>query len=198
MIIEKLKDHIPDRIYLMLSDLLNKFPEINSPLRLAHFLSQCDHESDGFRQSLENMNYSSDRLLIIFPKYFNGKQAQEYHREPERIANRVYAMRMGNGVEASGDGWRHRGRGFIQLTGKELQNKFLAWLGMPINSSPSVINDKYPLISAAWFFGYRSVWDKCDKATEQAVKDVSRAVNGGTIGLNERIELFNKYWGLLK
>ena len=118
MKLEKLKGHIPDTVIAQLPDTIAKF-ELNTPLRLAHFLAQAGHESGGFKAVNENLNYGAKGLLSIFPKYFNAETAALYERKPEKIANVVYASRMGNGDKASGEGWKFRGRGYIQLTGKD-------------------------------------------------------------------------------
>ena len=120
MDLNKLKGHIPDSVIAQIPGIQEKF-EINSPLRLAHFLAQCGHESGGFRLVKENLNYSAKGLMGIFKKYFpNEALAKAYERKPEKIANKVYGNRMGNGDEASGDGAKYYGRGFIQLTGKKI------------------------------------------------------------------------------
>ena len=116
--LDKLKGHIPDAVIAQIPDTAAKF-NITNTLRLAHFLAQCGHESGGFKAVSENLNYSADGLKKIFPKYFPGNLNESYSRNPEKIANRVYSSRMGNGDEASGEGFKFRGRGYIQLTGSE-------------------------------------------------------------------------------
>ena len=116
--LERLKGHIPDAVIALIPDTAEKF-QINTPLRLAHFLAQCGHESGGFRAVQENLNYSADGLKKIFPKYFPGNLSESYARQPQKIAARVYGGRMGNGVESTGEGFKFRGRGYIQLTGKD-------------------------------------------------------------------------------
>jgi len=190
---EKLKGHIPDSVLTELSgfDL--------TPLQAAHFLAQVDHESGGFTRTVENLNYSAKGLQKVFHKYFDCNIATiGYERSPQKIANKVYANRMGNGNEASGDGWKHRGFGFIQLTGKNNQKAFFEFIGLPADSDPALISTKYPLESAYWFFTRNKIWLKCVSNTEQCVKEVTRMVNGGTIGLDDRIAKFKHYWELLK
>jgi putative chitinase len=172
---------------------------ITTPLRLAHFLSQCGHESGGFRAVTENLNYSADGLKKIFPKYFPGNINESYARNPQKIANRVYSSRMGNGNEASGEGFKFRGRGFIQLTGKSNYMAFDKTVDDDIIANPDLVATKYPLASAAFFFQKNSLWSICDQgATDQVVASVTKRVNGGFIGLTDRVKHFKEYWALLK
>ena len=171
---------------------------ITTNLRLAHFLSQCGHESGGFKAVSENLNYSADGLVKIFGKYFNSSTAAGYARNPEKIANRVYSSRMGNGDEASGEGWKFRGRGYIQLTGKSNYTAFDKMVEDDIIATPDLIATKYPLASAAFFFDSNKLWAVCDKgAGADAVTAVTKRVNGGTIGLADRQKHFNEYYALL-
>ncbi len=124
MNLQKLKGHVPDKVIEQIPAVMEKF-QINTPLRLAHFLAQCGHESGGFRLTKENLNYSAKGLMGIFKKYFPTEAlAKQYERKPEKIANKVYGGRMGNGPEASGDGAKYCGRGYIQLTGKDNYTAF--------------------------------------------------------------------------
>jgi len=193
---DKLKGHVPDFVRAQLTQA--KFDDL-TPLRLAHFLAQCDHESGGFKHTVENTNYNAKGLLATFGKRFDGV-ADQYARNPEAIANRAYANRLGNGDEASGDGNAYRGRGYIQLTGRDNYDRCGMCLGIDFIKEPDLVAKAYPLATALWFFKSNKIWDLCDKgATEQAVKEVTRRVNGERcLGLDERIKLFNKYWGLLK
>ena len=192
---DRLKPHIPDSVYAQLTQ--TTFDDL-TPLRLAHFLAQCDHESQGFTRTVENLNYSAKGLIATFGKRFAGV-AETYEHRPEFIANRAYANRLGNGNESSGDGWKYRGRGYIQLTGKDNYNHAGFCLGRNFLENPDLVAQAYPLATAAWFFKYNDIWRVCDRgATEQTVKEVTRRVNGGTIGIEERIKKFNYYWGILK
>jgi putative chitinase len=196
--LDNLKGHIPQAVIDQIPDTASKFG-ITNTLRLAHFLAQCGHESGGFKAVRENLNYSAKGLLGIFRKYFtNVNLAQQYERKPEKIANRVYASRMGNGNEASGDGFAFRGRGYIQLTGKDNYSLFDATVPENILQNPDLVATKYPLASAAFFFKRNNLWAICDRGASVAdVTAVTKRVNGGTIGLPDRIKHFNEYYKLL-
>jgi len=192
-----LKGHIPDSVIAQIPDTAKKFG-ITTNLRLAHFLAQCGHESGGFKAVTENLNYSADGLVKIFGKYFNSTTAAGYARNPEKIASKVYGNRMGNGSEASKEGFKFRGRGYIQLTGKENYTKFGKFIGEDIVSNPDLVATKYPLASAAFFFNSNKLWTICDKGADTAtVTAVTKRVNGGTIGLADRIKHFKEYYDLL-
>jgi putative chitinase len=199
MNLEKLKGHIPDSVIAQIPSIQTKF-EINTPLRLAHFLAQCGHESGGFKVLRENLNYGAKGLRSIFGKYFpTDALALAYERKPEKIANKVYANRMLNGDEASGDGYKFCGRGFIQLTGKENYTNFGKAIGVDLTATPDLVATQYPLLSAAWFFHKNGLHKLADAgATEAAVTSVTKRVNGGVIGLADRIKHFNEYYSLLK
>jgi putative chitinase len=199
MDINKLKGHIPDTVIAQLPDTIAKF-ELNTPLRLAHFLAQAGHESGGFKAVNENLNYGAKGLLGIFKKYFpTPEKAALYERKPEKIANLVYGGRMGNGPEASGEGWKFRGRGYIQLTGKDNYKAFDAVVAESILDNPDLVATKYPLLSAAWFFHKNGLHKIADGgATDAVVTSVTKRVNGGTIGLPDRIKHFKEYYNLLK
>ena len=195
--INKLKGHIPDAVFAQIPSACAAF-NINSPLRLAHFLAQCGHESGGFKAVSENLNYSADGLKKIFGKYFPG-DASAYARNPEKIASKVYANRMGNGDEASKEGWKFRGRGYIQLTGKANYEKFAKFIGEDCIANPDLVATKYPLASAAFFFDSNKLWSICDKGADDAtVTAVTKRVNGGTIGLADRIKHFREFHSLLR
>jgi putative chitinase len=195
--LHKLKGHIPDGVIAQIPDTAARFG-ITNILRLAHFLSQCGHESGGFKAVRENLNYSAKGLVGIFKKYFNPTLAVAYERQPDKIANRVYAGRMGNGDENSGDGYKFRGRGYIQLTGKENYTRFDATVPENIVADPDLVATKYPLASAAFFFNSNKLWSICDRgATPEVVTAVTKRVNGGTIGINDRLRHFNEYYKLL-
>ena len=169
---------------------------INTPKRIAHFLAQVVYESGYFRRMEENLNYSADRLHIVFRKYFKTKQAaQPYHRNPRMIANRVYASRMGNGNPTSGDGYKFRGRGLIQLTGKENYETFAEWVGDPsILEFPDLVATKYPVTSAVYYWSTRNLNSYADA---NDVRSVTRRIDGGTNGLSKRRELTKKALQLL-
>jgi len=197
MNINKLKGHIPDSVIAMLPDTMAKF-ELNTPLRLAHFLAQAGHESGGFKAVNENLNYGAKGLLGIFPKYFNAETAALYERKPEKIANIVYGNRMGNGDKTTGDGYKFRGRGYIQLTGKDNYKAFDAVVPENLLETPDLVATKYPLLSAAWFFHKNGLHKIADGgATDAVVTSVTKRVNGGTIGLPDRIKHFKEYYSLL-
>jgi putative chitinase len=193
-----LKGHLPDAVIAQIPDTAAKF-NITNPLRLAHFLAQCGHESAGFKAVSENLNYSADGLVKIFGKYFNSTTAAAYARQPEKIASKVYANRMSNGDEASKDGWKFRGRGYIQLTGKANYTLFDATVEDNILANPDLVATKYPLASAAFFFDSNKLWSICDLgSSDDVVTKVTKRVNGGTIGLADRIKHFKEYYSLLK
>ena len=197
--LDKLKGHIPDAVLAQIPDTAVKF-NITNPLRLAHFLAQCGHESGGWRATSENLNYSSKGLMGIFKKYFPTLAlAEQYARKPIAIASRVYGNRMGNGAEPTQEGYKFRGRGYIQLTGKDNYSAFDKFVSEDILANPDLVATKYPLMSAAWFFNKNGLWAICDKGADQGtVTAVTKRVNGGTIGLPDRIKHFNEYYNLLK
>jgi putative chitinase len=196
--LEKLKGHIPDAVIAMIPAVAQKF-QIDSALRLAHFLAQCGHESGGFRLTKENLNYSAKGLNGIFKKYFPTlESALPYERKPEKIANKVYGGRMGNGPESSGDGAKFCGRGYIQLTGKDNYTAFGKSIGEDVCANPQVVAEKYALLSAAWFFNKNKLHTMADGgASDAVVTSITKRVNGGTIGLPDRIKHFKEYYSLL-
>jgi putative chitinase len=197
MDLSKLKGHVPDTVIAQIPEVMEKF-KIDTATKLAHFLAQCGHESGGFRVVNENLNYSAKGLNGIFKKYFPTLVlAEQYQRKPEKIANKVYASRMGNGAEASGDGWKYRGRGYIQLTGKDNYTAFGKAIGEDIAANPDLVATKYPLLSAAWFFS-KNCLKRCVDASDATVLSVTKCVNGGTIGLPDRQKHFKEYYNLLK
>jgi putative chitinase len=196
--LEALKGHVPDAVIAQIPDTAAKF-NITNPLRLAHFLAQCGHESGGFKAVSENLNYSAKGLLGTFPKYFNATTAAQYERKPEMIASRVYGGRMGNGDESTKEGFKFRGRGYIQLTGKSNYTNFTKFIGEDCIANPDLVATKYPLASAAFFFDSNKLWSICDLgSTDDVVTKVTKRVNGGTIGLADRIKHFKEYYALLK
>jgi putative chitinase len=196
--LQNLKGHVPDAVIAQIPDTAAKF-EINTPLRLAHFLAQCGHESGGFKLAKENLNYSAKGLVGTFNKYFKTEtDAKPYERQPAKIANRVYGGRMGNGPEASGDGSKFCGRGYIQLTGKDNYTAFGKSINEDICSNPEKVATDYPLLSAAWFFNKNGLHKMADGgATDAVVTSITKRVNGGTIGLPDRIKHFNEFYSLL-
>ncbi len=198
MNLNKLKGHIPDSVIGQLPDTIAKF-ELNTPLRLAHFLAQAGHESGGFKAVKENLNYGAKGLRGIFGKYFpTDEKALLYERKPEKIANLVYGGRMGNGPEASGEGYKFCGRGYIQLTGKANYMEFDKVVAENLMEQPDLVATKYPLLSAAWFFHKNGLHKISDGgATDAVVTSITKRVNGGTIGLPDRIKHFKEYYTLL-
>jgi len=195
--LEKLKGHIPDSVITQIPEAASKF-NITNNLRLAHFLAQCGHESGNFKAVSENLNYSSDGLKKIFGKYFPGNLSESYAKQPEKIASRVYGSRMGNGDESTKEGYKFRGRGFIQLTGKSNYTSFTKFIGEDCISNPDLVATKYPLASAAFFFNNNNLWSICDKgASDDVVTQVTKRVNGGTLGLADRIKHFKEFYSLL-
>ena len=196
--IDKLRGHIPDSVIAQIPETATKF-NITNNLRLAHFLAQCGHESGGFRAVQENLNYSAKGLATTFKKYFISEAAAgPYARNPQKIASKVYGGRMGNGPEATGDGFKFRGRGYIQLTGRDNYTRFAKFIGEDTVNNPDLVATKYPLASAAFFFDSNKLWAICDKGADAAtVTAVTKRVNGGTIGLPDRIKHFKEYYELL-
>ena len=184
---------VPQAVIDQIPEAAAKFG-ITTNLRLAHFLAQCALESANFTATVENLNYSAQRLLQVFPKYFKNVDVNAYARNPQKIGSRVYANRMGNGDEASGDGFRYRGRGYIQLTGKNNYQSFTNHIGEDCVANPDLVATKYPLASAGFFFNSNNIWAICDQgANDATVTKVTKAVNGGTHGLAERQQNFDKF-----
>ena len=171
-----------------------------SAVRAAHFFGQTSHETGEFKTFSENLNYSAEGLKKIFKKYFNNLTALAYARKPEKIANKVYGNRMGNGTEASGDGYKFRGRGALQLTGRSNYESFAEYLGKPeILLRPEMVADEYAFESAMFFFDKNKLWDICDKGVNNnTILKLTKRINGGTNGLEHRTVLTNKYYKLIK
>lgn len=171
---------------------------INTPERVAGFLSQTAYESNYYRTFTENLNYSEARLLVIFKKYFNAQTAKQYARKPEAIANRVYANRLGNGPESSGDGWKFRGRGAIQTTGKSNYGECSEFLFNDRNillDKPELLAQTNGIVqSAIWYWVTRDLNELADK---RDVKAMTLRINGGTHGLSARTVLFNRMIAIL-
>jgi putative chitinase len=195
--LSKLKGHIPDAVISQIPTVMEKF-QINTPLRLAHFLAQCGHESGNFKAVQENLNYSADGLKKIFPKYFPGNLSESYARNPEKIASKVYGGRMGNGDESTKEGYIFRGRGYIQLTGKANYTAFAKAIGEDTVKNPDLVATHYALASAGWFFSKNGLNLIADKGSDDiTVTAVTKRVNGGVIGLKDRIMHFKEYYKLL-
>ena len=197
--LEKLIGHIPQHVLNQIPSVVEKFG-INTPLRLSHFLAQCGHESGGFKIVNENLNYSTKGLMTTFKKYFPNKLlAEQYQRKPEAIASKVYGNRMGNGPESTKEGYKFRGRGYIQLTGKENYIAFGKSINEDLTKNPDKVATEYPLLSAAWFFTKNGLHKLSDLGSDDdVVEKITRRVNGGTNGLEDRIKHFNEYYSLLK
>ncbi len=192
--LQALKGHIPDEVIAQIPAIA----AITNSLRLAHFLAQCAHESGSFKVVYENLNYSADGLKATFPKYFPEPLNESYARNPAKIGARVYAERMGNGDEASGDGYTFRGRGYIQLTGKSNYAGFGKAVSEDTVANPDLVAIQYPLASAGFFFDSNNIWTVCDGgSTDAVITAVTKKVNGGTNGLAERTQLFKEYYALL-
>ena len=171
-----------------------------TPIRAAHFFAQTAHETGGFKTFSENLNYSADGLQKIFGKYFPGTLEESYSKNPEKIANRVYASRMGNGVEASGDGYKFRGRGALQLTGKDNYTAFAQYLQKPeILTTPELVATEYSFESAFYFFEKNKLWSICDQGVnDAAILALTKRINGGTHGLEDRNQKTKKYYEYVK
>ena len=165
---------------------------INDVARVSAFIAQCAHESGGFTLLSENLNYSADGLRRIFSKYFPTQElANQYARKPEMIANRVYSSRMGNGNEASGEGWKFRGRGLIQLTGKDNYRRCSQFLfeDNTLLEQPDVLTQPYyALHSACWFWYANKLNELADM---QDIRMMTKKINGGFIGLEDRVKHYN-------
>ena len=167
-----------------------------TPYRAAHFFGQTGHETAAFKLFSENLNYSASGLNKIFGRYFPGDLEKEYARKPEKIASRVYGNRMGNGDEESGDGWKYRGRGALQLTGKNNYTAFSKYLDKPeILDNPDLVSNEYAFDSAMFFFDKNNLWSICDKGIDSnTITKLTRRINGGTNGLDHRKVLTLKYY----
>ncbi len=192
--LEKVKPLLPDNVYNQLLDVCIKY-DIVTPLRLCHFLAQCSHESQGFSRIEENLNYSFDALLRVFPKYFDINNVEKYAHNRVAIASRVYANRMGNGSEQSQDGWKYRGRGYIQLTGKNNYSAFNDTVNDNLMAYPNLVSTKYAMESAAWFWNSRKLNSVADQGPDQnVIAEVTKVVNGGYKGLEDRQNKFDRFY----
>jgi len=187
MITSQLKLKLPTKVLDELPSVIDTF-KIDSINKLTHFLAQCAHESGNFKFVEENLNYSAEGLLKIFPKYFSKDTAAIAARKPDVIANIVYSNRMGNGDRASGEGWKFKGRGYIQLTGKVNYKAFGEYIKVDLIANPDLVATKYPLTSAAWYFEVRKLWGIAEQGIdEETIKKITKLINGGTHGLADRI-----------
>lgn len=170
--------------------------EINTPRRIAAFLANLAHESGSLRHIEENLNYSARRLTQVFPRYFRGRNVWAYNHHPERIASLVYGGRMGNGGERSGDGWKYRGRGFIQLTGKDNYKMLGEALGFDLVNDPNwLLTPEGAAISAAWFWKSRGLNELAD---QDKMREITRKINGGLNGHDERVSFYTRILDVLE
>lgn len=197
MNLDKLKNIVPQNVLDQLPSVISKY-SIDNIFKLSHFISQCQHESNNFTATSENLNYSKEGLLKTFSKYFTADLATACARKPEHIANIVYANRMGNGSVASGDGYRYRGRGAIMLTGKYSYEKYGKSIGVDLITSPGLVSSEYFLDVAGWYFTEKKIWNVCIDDSRKSIINVTKLINGGTIGLEDRILKFNKIYNALK
>lgn len=168
-------------------------------IEASHFIAQIDHETGNFKYSLENLNYSESRLLVIFKKYFNKETAKLYARNPEKIANKVYANRMGNGNESSGDGWNFRGKGSLQLTGYENYKRFSKYINdNRILKNTDLVATEYYLDSAIWYFKVNNIFLITNNISGDTIRKVTKKINGGYNGIEHRRKLTKKYYNLLR
>ena len=184
---------IPQAIKDQIPLVINRF-KVDNPLRLAHFLSQCAHESGGFIKVSEDLSYSKVRILEVFGRYFRTISTTGYDHNPVLLGNRVYASRMGNGNEQSGDGYKYRGRGFIQLTGKNNYAQFDKFVDDDILCNPDLVSTKYPLLSASFWWDSNNINRLADKDSCELVRS---AVNGGVIGIEDTTKKFNTFYEIL-
>jgi putative chitinase len=205
---QQLKQLLPKNPYIdhwheALAQLLPDY-DINTPQRIAAFVAQCAHESGEFMKIKENLNYKATSLRALFSKYFqNDELAMAYASKPnkqEAIANRIYASRMGNGDEASGDGWKYRGRGALQLTGKANYQAFAEYLKKPeVLTTPDLVATTYAFESAMFFFDKNKLWSICDQGVnDAAILALTKRINGGTHGLDDRNAKTKKYYEYVK
>lgn len=198
---------IPDKVLSELPSVMDRF-KINTRLRLCHFLSQCEHESGGFTIVVENLNYSAQGLANTWPKRYsmNSKPphvpnalARKIERTPQLIGNATYSNRMGNGGPETNEGFLYRGRGYIQLTGKQNYISFSKFVDDDVVKVPDLVAKKYPLSSAGWFFHVNNINSICDLGSDvKTITAVTKKINGGTTHLSDRIFRFNEFWKLLK
>lgn len=176
---------IADQWLQPLNDAMARF-NINTPQRVAAFIGQCAHESANFGTLTENLNYRMEALVAVWPRHFPTlDMAAQYHRKPEQIANRAYANRMGNGPEDSGDGWKYRGRGLIQLTGKSNYQLASDALRVDLVANPDAATEPaMAALTAAWFWNKHGLNELADKGDNELI---GRRINGGTHGMADRL-----------
>lgn len=193
--LNKLKGIIPDKVIAQLTKAL---PRIKNPsiLVMSHFIAQCMVESMNFTKTRENLNYSEEGLYETFNKYFPTlSMAELYAHQPEKIANRVYANRMGNGSPESGDGWKFRAAGYIGTTGRTNFYRLSKYLAVDVISNPELVATAYPLEAALFYFTDANIWPVCEEGSSiSTTTKVRKLVNGGTIGLDDAIAYFNKVY----
>ena len=200
--IDKLKGHVPDKVITELSSLYF-LSDLDNILVLSHFLGQCSHESNNFSVVEENLSYSKERINQVFPKYFRDVAPGPYARNPKRLASMVYANRMGNGPKESFDGYTYRGRGYIQLTGKDNYTEFFKFMAKlkiidSEDSNPDLVARSFPLWSALWFWNKNKLSNIAKHGIDhQTITDVSRRVNGSNLGLDKRIKITTKFHRIL-
>lgn len=178
--------------------LMNVLPDynINTRLRIAAFIAQCAHESMNFKVLKENLNYSAKSLLRVFSKYFDSEEAERYQRKPDKIANRVYANRMENGPEESGDGWRYRGRGILQITGKRNYRRISEYVNIPLEEMPSYLETfEGAVVAACWYWNINNLNRFCDS---QDMVGLTRAINGGLNGYDDRVKHYEHALNVLE
>jgi putative chitinase len=201
---------VPENVLNELPTIVTKF-NVTSNLQLAHFLSQCAHESGDFKRLQENLNYSDpNRIAEIFRhdvdlnknrivEASELENAKRYVKKPKELANFVYANQNGNGNEASGDGYNYRGRGCIQLTGRANYKSFSTFIGEDCVANPDLVSDKYPLASAAFYFTNTKLWALCAKGSDtKTITEITKKINGANHGLTDRINRFNKIYAVIK
>lgn len=194
MMTKKLITILPKQVLDELPNVISTF-KIDSPLVLAHFLAQCAHESGNFKFIRENLNYSAQGLLKTFPRYFSKDTAEIAARKPEMIGNIVYGLRMGN---TKSEGFLFRGRGYLQLTGKVNYKAFGDYIGVDLVANPDLVATKYPLLSSAWYFEVKVLWNLAARdASEETIKHLTRRINGGYNGLADRISKTKLFTNIL-
>lgn len=195
----KLNKTIPESVIGQIPDAIARF-EVNTPLRLSHFLTQCIYESGHFRYTEEKLDYSASGLRGIFPTYFKTDEiARQYQRNPEKVANYIYGGEFGNGPDSTGDGWRFRGRGYILIHGRTNYTNFSKAINEDLTLRPDLVATKYPLLSAAWFFNSNGINQIADRGDSiDAITMVSKRVNGAVFQMEERIKKFRELYGILQ